>query len=63
MFDDGAFEIPDSFDADEIDIFAELGVSGNYQTASTNSMKTQQNENLAILLADETKSVSIPMIL
>ena len=55
MFDDGAFEIPDSFDADEIDIFAELGVSGNYQTASTNSMKTQQNENLAILLADEDK--------
>ena len=53
MFDDGAFELPNSFDADEIDIFAELGVSGNYQTASANGMKTQQNENLAILLADE----------
>ena len=35
MFDDGAFEIPDSFDADDIDIFAELGVSGNNPVSYT----------------------------
>ena len=57
MFDDGAFEIPDSFDADDIDIFAELGVSGNNQITSANDMKKQQNENLAILLADEEKTI------
>ena len=49
MLDDGAFEIPDSFDADDIDIFAELGVSGNNQITSANEVKKQQNENLAIL--------------
>ena len=57
MFDDGAFEIPDSFDADDIDIFAELGVSGNNQITSANDVKKQQNENLAILLADEEKTI------
>ena len=57
MFDDGAFEIPDSFDADDIDIFAELGVSGNNQITSANDVKKQQNENLAILLADEEKAI------
>ena len=57
MFDDGAFEIPDSFDADDIDIFAELGVSGNNQITSANNVKKQQNENLAILLADEEKTI------
>ena len=57
MFDDGAFEIPDSFDADDIDIFAELGVSGNNQITSASDVKKQQNENLAILLADEEKTI------
>ena len=57
MIDDGAFEIPDSFDADDIDIFAELGVSGNNQITSANDVKKQQNENLAILLADEETTI------
>lgn len=52
MFDDDAFVMPDSFEEDDIDIFAELGVTGARPANSPSVQKQQQNENLAILLAD-----------
>ena len=52
MFDDDAFVMPDSFEEDDIDIFAELGVTGVRPANSPSVQKQQQNENLAILLAD-----------
>ena len=52
MFDDDAFVMPNSFEEDEIDIFAELGVTGARPANSPSVQKQQQNENLAILLAD-----------
>ena len=52
MFDDDAFIMPDSFEEDDIDIFAELGVTGARPANSPSVQKQQQNENLAILLAD-----------
>ena len=53
MFDDNAFAIPDSFEEDEIDIFAELGVTG-VRPANTLAVQKQiQNENLAILLGND----------
>lgn len=52
MFDDNAFAVPDSFEEDEIDIFAELGVTG-VRPANTLAVQKQiQNENLAILLGN-----------
>ena len=53
MFDDNAFPVPDSFEEDEIDIFAELGVTG-VRPANTLAVQKQiQNENLAILLGND----------
>jgi len=52
MFDDDAFIMPDSFEEDDIDIFAELGVTGARPANSPSVQKQQQNENLAILLAE-----------
>ena len=53
MFDDNAFAITDSFEEDEIDIFAELGVTGVRPANSLAVQKQIQNENLAILLGND----------
>ena len=53
MFDDNAFAVPDSFEEDEIDIFAELGVTGVRPANSLAVQKQIQNENLAILLGND----------
>ena len=65
MFDDNAFAVPDSFEEDEIDIFAELGVTG-VRPANTLAVQKQiQNENLAILLGndeeDDNQIIETPM--
>ena len=52
MFDENSLETIDSFDEDDIDIFAELGVSGVRPTNNLAEQKQQQNENLAILLGN-----------
>ena len=53
MFDDNTFAIADSFEEDEIDIFAELGVTGVRPANSLAVQKQIQNENLAILLGND----------
>lgn len=50
MFDENTLETIDSFDEDDIDIFAELGVTGVRPANNLAEQKQQQNENLAILL-------------
>ena len=50
MFDESTPETLDSFDEDDIDIFAELGVTGVRPANNLAEQKQQQNENLAILL-------------
>ena len=52
MFDENSLETIDSFDEDDIDIFAELGVTGIRPTNNLAEQKQQQNENLAILLGN-----------
>jgi hypothetical protein len=52
MFDENTLETIDSFDEDDIDIFAELGVTGVRPTNNLAEQKQQQNENLAILLGN-----------
>ena len=52
MFDENSLETIDSFDEDDIDIFAELGVTGVRPTNNLAEQKQQQNENLAILLGN-----------
>lgn len=52
MFDENTLETIDSFDEDDIDIFAELGVIGVRPTNNLAEQKQQQNENLAILLGN-----------
>ena len=42
MFDNDAFEIPDSFDEEDIDIFAELGVVGVRPVNKLSVQKRQQ---------------------
>ena len=60
MFDDNAFVVPDSFEEDDIDIFAELGVTGVRPANNLATQKQIQNENLAILLGnDEEDDVPI----
>ena len=64
-FDDNAFAVPDSFEEDEIDIFAELGVTG-VRPANTLAVQKQiQNENLAILLGnneeDDNQIIETPI--
>ena len=53
MFDDNAFVVPDSFEEDDIDIFAELGVTGVRPANNLATQKRIQNENLAILLGND----------
>ena len=55
MFQEEAFVLPDSFEEDEIDIFAELGVVNNRPVA-VKSAQNFQNENLAILLSDDNEA-------
>ena len=55
MFEEEAFVLPDSFEEDEIDIFAELGVVNNRPVAA-NSAQNFQNENLAILLSEDNEA-------
>ena len=50
MFDESTPETLDSFDEDDIDIFAELGVTGVRPANNLAVQTQQQNENLAILL-------------
>lgn len=50
MFQEEAFVLPNSFEEDDIDIFAELGVVNNRPDA-VKSNQESQNENLAILLS------------
>ena len=50
MFEENTLETIDSFDEDDIDIFAELGVTGVRPANNLAVQKQQQNENLAILL-------------
>ncbi len=51
MFDQEAFSVPDSFNEEDIDIFAELGVSSGIPNNNLTSNHNQQEENLAILLS------------
>ena len=52
MFDENSLGTIDSFDEDDIDIFAELGVTGVRPINNLAEQKQQQNENLAILLGN-----------
>lgn len=52
MFQEEAFVLPNSFEEDDIDIFAELGVVNN-RPAAVKSNQDFQSENLAILLAQD----------
>ena len=65
MFDDNAFDVPDSFEENEIDIFAELGVTGVGLANTLAVQKQIQNENLAILLGnneeDDNQIIETPM--
>tara|TARA_B100000900_G_scaffold10602_1_gene8705 strand:- start:277 stop:876 length:600 start_codon:yes stop_codon:yes gene_type:complete len=56
MFDENAFSVPDSFEEDEIDIFAELGVTGVRPANNLAVQKQIQNENLAILLGNDDEN-------
>ena len=53
MFESDAFVLPDSFEEDEIDIFAELGVKNSGQFTNPATQLQEQNENLAILLSND----------
>ena len=55
MFQEEAFVLPNSFEEDDIDIFAELGVVNN-RPAAVKSSQDFQSENLAILLAEDDES-------
>ena len=55
MFQEEAFVLPNSFEEDDIDIFAELGVVNN-RPAAVKSSQDFQSENLAILLAEDNES-------
>ena len=55
MFQEEAFVLPNSFEEDDIDIFAELGVVNN-QPVAVKSNQEFQNENLAILLSEDDEA-------
>ena len=55
MFQEEAFVLPNSFEEDDIDIFAELGVVNNQPVAVKSNQKFQ-NENLAILLSNDDEA-------
>ena len=52
MIDENAFDLPETFEEEDIDIFAELGVAGGRPINNATDQQQQQNENLAILLSD-----------
>ena len=54
MFEEEAFVLPNSFEEDDIDIFAELGVVNNLPLAAKPGQDFQ-NENLAILLSNDNE--------
>ena len=54
MYEEEAFVLPESFEEDEIYIFAELGVVNNRPVAAR-SAQNFQNENLAILLSEDNE--------
>jgi len=53
MFNDDAFVLPDSFEEDDIDIFAELGVTAARPANNLAAQKQMQDENLAIFLGND----------
>ena len=52
MIDENAFDLPETFEEEDIDIFAELGVAGGKPINNATNQQQQQNKNLAILLSD-----------
>jgi len=60
MFDQEAFQVPDSFDEDAIDIFAELGVVGVNPKQQKITDASEQQENLAILLSANDSEEEAP---
>ena len=59
MFDENTLDSVDSFDEDDIDIFAELGVTGVRLADNLTDQKHQQNENLAILLGSNEEEENL----
>ena len=59
MFDENTLDSVDSFDEDDIDIFAELGVTGVRLVDNLADQKHQQNENLAILLGSNEEEENL----
>ena len=59
MFNENILETVDSFDEDDIDIFAELGVTGVRPANNLAEQQQQQNENLAILLGSNEEDVDL----
>ena len=59
MIDENAFDLPETFEEEDIDIFAELGVTGGRPINNATNQQQQQNENLAILLSDNESVDSV----
>ena len=59
MIDENAFDLPETFEEEDIDIFAELGVAGGRPINNATDQQQQQNENLAILLSDNESVDSV----
>ena len=59
MIDENAFDLPETFEEEDIDIFAELGVAGGSPINNATHQQQQQNENLAILLSDNESVDSV----
>ena len=59
MIDENAFDLPETFEEEDIDIFAELGVAGVRPINNATDQQQQQNENLAILLSDNESVDSV----
>ena len=51
--------MPETFEEEDIDIFAELGVAGGRPINNATDQQQQQNENLAILLSDNESVDSV----
>ena len=59
MIDENAFDLPETFEEEDIDIFAELGVAGGRPINNATDQQQQQNANLAILLSDNESVDSV----
>ena len=59
MIDQNAFDLPETFEEEDIDIFAELGVAKGRPINNATDQQQQQNENLAILLSDNESVDSV----